>query len=929
LGEGLFVSADGGSTWANYDTTDGLPSNELYVVHKFNNRIYVGTDDGVSISDDNGQTWTSVTEVPGAVVHTITEHDGKVYVTIANRVFSTADNGESWSEVTFPGITFNAPVRAIHVGNEGLVVGSDRGVLVSANKNRLFDNADNTAANQILGATTHQLTINNLSIDENGAEYFVEVSSEDCTQASDDVTLTVLDVPVVSAFTPAHQATYVAIDTGLSIEFSQTVTKGTGELKIFNYATDALVETFTADDLTINGTTVSVTPGAPLDYATQYYVTFDAGLVLDANNAGNLALTDKDSWYFQTVCEPLVLSQPEDQTGAVGGSATFSVPEVAGATYQWFRNVDGGWTTVTAGQNGYFSESSTIAVVKTGGKIYVATSEEVSISSDGGLNWSTTAAGENGFADNTAPFPINLNFVNDLHAEGNKVYVATDEGLSISVDGGASWATSVANQNGFSSSNVIYAVYADGNAIYAATPTGFSISQDGGQNWTTITHGENGFPDTRFVRSIYADGNNVYVASDAGVGISADGGQNWVTTTYGVNGFPNSGPRAVYAVGNMVYAGTSGGGLAISADGGSSWTTTTPGLNGYADDDSAGSVFAQGENVYVGTKAGLSISDNGGLTWETIKPTDEGLSPNDNVLVAFFTGNEIYIGTTAGLSILVTSEELENGVDGAADNAISGADTRELTISNLTESLDQNDYFVDVTKGSCIEQSDLATLTVSGDISDLPLQIVSSTPEDGATDFTGTTITLTFNKNVFANRGRVGIFDASNDIEVLGMGGADSRVSVNGNVVTIDMEGELPLDKQWYLLMRPNTFKDAADNNFGGIWDKEEISFSSPSSISLVSSSPENGSEGFSATTMTFTFNKPVVAGVGRISLYDLADDTEITGAGVGSSRVSINGEVVTLDLINPLPLDKEVYVNIPQGAFKDVNDLVFEGILE
>jgi photosystem II stability/assembly factor-like uncharacterized protein len=58
-GQGLKISNDGGSTWTNYGTTQGLPSNNIVQVQVIGNNIYAATQKGLSISTDNGSSWTT------------------------------------------------------------------------------------------------------------------------------------------------------------------------------------------------------------------------------------------------------------------------------------------------------------------------------------------------------------------------------------------------------------------------------------------------------------------------------------------------------------------------------------------------------------------------------------------------------------------------------------------------------------------------------------------------------------------------------------------------------------------------------------------------------------------------------------------------------------------------------------------------------
>ena len=709
---GFTVSEDGGINWqSTVPGEDGFPAGEKALsVYADGDNIYVGTQtSGLVISKDGGQTWTNTAILldgypDSETIRNLIAVDGILYAGTDDGLFLSQDQGATWNAQLENKLIFGLAGNstAIYAGdNSGNLYRFNTLVELSANEQAEQSGSSNS------GVTTRELTLSNLTLDQDQLQYYVVVTKDGCSQQSSDVTLTVLDVPVVSTFTPANQAIDVAIDTELTMEFSKTVSKGTGELKLFNYATDALVATFTADDLTIDGATVSVTPGTPLDYSTQYYITLDADLVLDETNAGNFALTGKDSWSFHTICEPLVLSEPEDQEGYIGQSATFSVPEVAGATYQWFEKGEDTWNTITNGQNGFQAGDLILAVFADGNKVYVATaSGGLTISTDEGNSWTPTTSGQNGFATSSS--------VNSVYAEGENIYAGTTQGLSISTDGGNSWTTITSGQNGFATSNSVKSVFAIGENIYVGTSEGLSISTDGGANWTTTTSNQNGFAASNSILSVYAEGDNIYAGTQGGLSISTDHGNNWITTTGDENGFANSMVRSVYAEGNSIFVGTDEG-LSISTDGGTNWTTTTSAQNGFADNNRVNSAFAEGENIYAGTYGGgVSISTDGGNSWETTTSGQNGYDNTDLVTSVYAEGASVYVGTFGGsLSILSRATALTDVADNTASNQIQGVNTNTLTINNLTADFDQTEYFVVVTKGVCEETSNTVLLTVT------------------------------------------------------------------------------------------------------------------------------------------------------------------------------------------------------------------------
>jgi sugar lactone lactonase YvrE len=207
--------------------------------------------------------------------------------------------------------------------------------------------------------------------------------------------------------------------------------------------------------------------------------------------------------------------------------------------------------------------------------------------------------------------------------------------------------------------------------------------------------------------------------------------------------------------------------------------------------------------------------------------------------------------------------------------------------------------------------------------------LLASTPEDGAIEFNENEITLTFNENILKGRGAIKIYDASNDQVVRTILLRGPRVSVNDNVATINITRPLYRNKNYYVQIPNTAFRDVDDIFYEGISDKTTLNFSSATRPTLLSSSPADDATEFGGNTIVLNFDREVFKGIGRLRVMDADTDAEITGAGVNSSRVSISGSQVTLDLLNPLPVNKQVYVTIPGSAFKDANDVFFRAILD
>lgn len=312
-------------------------------------------------------------------------------------------------------------------------------------------------------------------------------------------------------------------------------------------------------------------------------------------------------------------------------------------------------------------------------------------------------------------------------------------------------------------------------------------------------------------------------------------------------------------------------------------------------------------------------------------PSDDGVD-FDATTISFTFNEDVFKGSGR---LRVMDEDTDTEVTSA------GVASGRVTISNsvvtfdLVNSLPLERSFYILIPAAAFKDSDNLFYTGIQDKTVLNFstperpQLVSVTPEDETNEYVGTTITLVFDRNMVKGTGRIQVLDASTDVEVAGTGVGSTRVNIIGSQVVIDLVNTLPLDKDVYLRVPASAFKDTNDLFYAGILDKTTVNFSTGTEPELTATSPADEATEFDGTEIVFTFDKNVVKGTGRIQVLDASTDMEVAGAGVASGRVTVNGNEVTLDLINGLPKDKNVYVRIPGSAFKDANDIFFPGILD
>lgn len=219
-------------------------------------------------------------------------------------MFSPADEANGVSISSNIIVTFN---EAIQKGSGNIVLKTTNGTTVAT-----YDAA--TSSNLSISGST--LSINPTADLSSGTGYTVEFAAGSIMDLSGNAyagtstynfTTVVADTspPTVTIFSPADEATGVAIGRNIILTFSESIQKGAGNIVILD-AAGTVIETFnaaTSANLSFTGSTLTINPTADLAYSTGYKVDFAAGTIQDL--AGN-AYAGTTSYNFTTLPNPVI-----------------------------------------------------------------------------------------------------------------------------------------------------------------------------------------------------------------------------------------------------------------------------------------------------------------------------------------------------------------------------------------------------------------------------------------------------------------------------------------------------------------------------------------------------------------------------------------------------------------------------------------------
>ena len=109
--------------------------------------------------------------------------------------------------------------------------------------------------------------------------------------------------PTASSFTPSDNATGVVLGANLVVNFSEDIKKGTvGDIVIKKVSDSSVVETIavTADNITVNGSQLTINPTVDLAPGKDYYVEIADGAIQDIAGNNYAGITGNSIWNFQT-----------------------------------------------------------------------------------------------------------------------------------------------------------------------------------------------------------------------------------------------------------------------------------------------------------------------------------------------------------------------------------------------------------------------------------------------------------------------------------------------------------------------------------------------------------------------------------------------------------------------------------------------------
>ncbi|QHT71575.1 T9SS type A sorting domain-containing protein [Rhodocytophaga rosea] len=669
--------------------------------------------------------------------------------------------------------------------------------------------------------------------DEAGNEFAGIASSEwsFITEEAADET-----APVVTTYTPADEATAVALTSDLVLTFDEEVVKGTGNMVIYQGTTSQTIAV-TETEVVVNGNQVTIDPALDFASATPVYVTIQAGAFTDVDGNAFAGITSNTTWNFTTednTAPALTSFTPADNSTGVAIDADLVLT--------FTENVQAGTGNIVINQG---TTSQTIAV----------TDAAVSIA-------------DNVVTIDPSDFP-NSASVSITVAEGAFTDEAGNEFAGIAA---SEWRfTTQAPADNQPPTVTSYAPLDNATGVVLSSDLVLTFSE-------TVVKGAGTI--------LLSQGTTTQTIPVSDNAVTVNGN---VVTIDPPTDFPSQSAVSVQIAGGAFtdVAGNDYAGI-TSPD---SWnftsedktapvvTTFSPADNFIGVEANANLVLTFSENMQKGTG---TITLHQGLTSQQIAVGSTAVTVNDNIITIdpptdFPFLATVWVEIPAGAFIDIS----DNAYEG-----ISAANEWNFTVIALIDTTDP-------------------TLT-------------ATTPADEASKVgIADNLQLTFSEPVQKGSGTITITQGTTS-QLIAV--SDGVVAVNGSTVTIDPPIDFPSQTQVSVQIEAGTFEDAAGNEFAGITNTTSWNFTTedktaPEILTLTPADdllqvPVNAN-------LEIVFDENIQKGAGEITINQGTTTQQIA---ISSANVTVDETKVTIDIPDDMPAGTNVYVLLPQGAFIDLS---------
>ncbi|MEG3934322.1 Ig-like domain-containing protein, partial [Microcoleus sp. T3_B1] len=854
--------------------------------------------------------------------------------------FTPADNATSVAVAANLVVTLSEAVQK-GIGNI---------VIKKVSDNSLVETINVTSAN--VTVTGSSVTVNPTADLAPGTGYYVEIAAgaikdlagnnyAGTTGAATWNFTTVADTtaPTGATFTPADNATSVAVAANVVVTLSEAVQKGIGNIVIKKVSDNSVVETInvTSTNVTVSGSTVTVNPTADLAPGTGYYVEIANGAIKDLAGNNYAGTTGATAWNFttaDTTAPTAATFTPADNATniAVAANLVVNLNEAVqkGTGNIVIKKTDGTLVdTINVTSPNVTISGSTVTVNPTA-DLAPGTGYYVEIAA-GAIK---DIAGNN-YAGTTGATAWNFNTATAVPA-----FV---EDSNISLSGGDYGSASWADYNEDGNVDLLLTGMQYGSILYKNTGSGFTqntgISLPGVRNSSVAWADYNGdgkqdllltgdaYPrisriyknqGTGFTEDTNISLPGVSFGSVAWADYNGDGKQDFLLTGY-----------APFTLGivSKLYKNTGTGfteDTSISLPGVSTSSVAWADYNGDGKQDfllTGNSASGEISKLYKNTGSGFVVDttislpgvQEGSVAWADYN----GDGKQDFLLTGyganFVRTSKLYKNTGSGFT-----EDTSISLPGVGGSSVAWADYNGdgkqdfvLMGSSITKVYKNNSVYPDITVPR------INSLT--------PINNANSVATDGE-------LVVTFSESIAKGTGNIVIKKMGDNSIVETIPVTGNNATISGSQLKIKPTVSLAEKTDYYVEISGGTIQDLAGNSSAGIsgngnWKFQTIDSIAPTAISFT---PADNARNLNVSAnLVVNFSEPIQKGSGDISIRKLSDNSLVERIPVTDNKITVSGNQLTINPTADLAPNTDYFVRIAGGAIKDLTGNNFAEIYD
>jgi Ca2+-binding RTX toxin-like protein len=197
----------------------------------------------------------------------------------------------------------------------------------------------------------------------------------------------------------------------------------------------------------------------------------------------------------------------------------------------------------------------------------------------------------------------------------------------------------------------------------------------------------------------------------------------------------------------------------------------------------------------------------------------------------------------------------------------------------------------------------------------------------------GANLVINFSEAIQPGTGNLVIKKLSDNSLVDTIAVTAANVTVSGSQLMIDPTANLGEGTDYYVEIANGAIKDIAGNNYAGItgnstWNFTTVAPADTAPPTASSFNPADNATGVAVgANLVINFSEAIQPGTGNLVIKKLSDNSLVETIAVTAANVTVSGSQLTIDPTANLGEGTDYYVEIANGAIKDIAGNNYAGI--